>query len=272
VSNFFWIIVFVIFIFFFNAYKNQKSREARRFERLPRAKLEKSSATPVEPTFNDEKSSLVDRQQVKEINDNSGILSHYDYVAESQFDLFKKEKGNQGERYVSSILKTGLDPESYFVLNDILIPSGNATTQIDHVVLSNFGIFVVETKNMGGWIFGNESQSKWTQSMPGARKFSFQNPLRQNYKHTKALSVLLKINHDLFHSIVFFVGSAEMKTGTPSNVMSEGLIDYIHNKNKVIFSNEKIIKVKNLLVESVIENSDSNIRNHVWNLKEKHGV
>lgn len=51
---------------------------------------------------------------------------------------------------------------------------------------SRFGIFAIETKNMQGWIFGSKRQAEWTQKIY-KRTFKFQNPLRQNYKHTKAL-------------------------------------------------------------------------------------
>lgn len=48
-----------------------------------------------------------------------------------------------------------LDKEIYTTLNNITIPTANGTTQIDHVVVSRHGIFVIETKNMKGWIFGD---------------------------------------------------------------------------------------------------------------------
>lgn len=62
----------------------------------------------------------------------------------------------------------------------------DGTTQIDHVFLSPFGVFVLETKNMRGWIFGSENQAQWTQQI-FKQRFKFQNPTRQNYKHLKAL-------------------------------------------------------------------------------------
>ena len=104
-------------------------------------------------------------------------------------------KGFLGELAVTTAKKLFLDAETYFDINNITIPTSNGTTQIDHVIVSRYGIFVVETKNMDGWIFGSESQAEWTQSLPGGRKFKFQNPLRQNYRHTKALSEFLGVDH-----------------------------------------------------------------------------
>lgn len=69
---------------------------------------------------------------------------------------------------------------TYVRFHDVMLPTPDGTTQIDHVFVSRFGVFVVETKNMAGWIFGSERGRRWTQVLPGGRKTSFQNPLRQN--------------------------------------------------------------------------------------------
>ena len=100
--------------------------------------------------------------------------------------------GKSGENFVSRKL-LGLDPEQYKVIDDLMLPSlGNiATTQIDHVVVSNFGIYCIETKSYSGWIFGNAQQQHWTQVFYRYKK-KFYNPLRQNYAHIKAIEVLLK--------------------------------------------------------------------------------
>src|SRR5262249_2599367 len=72
--------------------------------------------------------------------------------------------GRSGEKFVSRKL-SNLDSKYYKILDDLVLPSqGNtSTTQIDHVVVSNFGIFCIETKNYTGWIFGNAHQQHWTQ-------------------------------------------------------------------------------------------------------------
>ena len=89
-------------------------------------------------------------------------------------------KGAIGEMRVSRILGK-LDSQSYHIFHDTYLPrpDGKGTTQIDHIVVSPFGIFVIETKNMKGWIFGNKGSRQWTQSLPGGNKFKIQNPLHQ---------------------------------------------------------------------------------------------
>jgi restriction system protein len=98
-----------------------------------------------------------------------------------------------------------LDPEVYRRIHNIVLPACNGTTQIDHVVVSIYGLFVIETKNMDGWIFGSAQQETWTQQF-FKKKFKFQNPLRQNYRHTRCLAEFLNVDHDLLHSVVFFIG------------------------------------------------------------------
>jgi len=74
-------------------------------------------------------------------------------------------KGLLGEILVNFTINMRLDKQKYHLLKNITLPTDNGTTQIDHVVISQYGIFVIETKNMRGWIFGNEHQKTWTQKI-----------------------------------------------------------------------------------------------------------
>lgn len=101
-------------------------------------------------------------------------------------------KGKLGENFASTqFLK--LDPKNYKVIDDLLLPSHGSlpSTQIDHVIVSTFGIYCIETKNYSGWIFGNSKDQYWTQVIY-RRKERFYSPLRQNYAHIKALEALLQ--------------------------------------------------------------------------------
>lgn len=149
-------------------------------------------------------------------------------------------KGALGEFMGSLAGKLFLDKETYRSLNNVTLDTSNGTTQIDHVIASRYGIFVIEAKYYQGWIFGSERQSEWTQSLPGGRKFKFQNPLRQNYRHIKALSEFLGLSEEKFHSVVMFWGESEFKTEMPPNVMSSGYSTYIKSKNDVLFSDEEV--------------------------------
>jgi Nuclease-related domain len=73
-----------------------------------------------------------------------------------------KIKGYLGEKSAAFFLSK-LDKTKYKVINNIMLQVRNKMTQIDHVVVSNYGIFVIETKNYKGWIIGNEFDDNWKQ-------------------------------------------------------------------------------------------------------------
>lgn len=185
-------------------------------------------------------------------------------------------KGWLGEAVLSVAKKIALDGNIYREVNNVTLRTSNGTTQIDHIIVSRYGIFVIETKNMEGWIFGTESQPKWTQSFRKA-KFQFQNPLHQNYRHTKALEEFLGLPSNVFHSVVCFMGvSCELKTAMPKNVINGGPFGYIKAKTAVLLPDEQVLEIvqaiktgmrpKNLLGLSTAETK----REHLASLKDRH--
>jgi Nuclease-related domain/Topoisomerase DNA binding C4 zinc finger len=143
-------------------------------------------------------------------------------------------KGKIGEGKVKYYLWK-LDPHRYVVLHDILIPSQNGkTTQIDHIVLSKAGIFVIETKNYQGWIYGSERSKKWTQVIY-KRKQTFHNPLHQNYGHIKAIEKIIgeRIKPP-FYSIIAFDPKSTIKR-----------MDVTSPHSFVIYSNQLVKLIEN---------------------------
>ena len=127
---------------------------------------------------------------------------------------------NIGEVLVRKALTNNLPKESWHLLNNVTLKLENGTTQIDHVLVSRFGVFVIETKHYKGWIFGDEKSREWTQVIWG-RKYRFQNPLHQNYRHLKAVQALLDfLPAEQVFGMVVFTGDAEFKTNQPKSVHS----------------------------------------------------
>ncbi len=177
-----------------------------------------------------------------------------------------KIKGQIGEKILSIAFTIKLDKTIYKQVNDIIVPYSKGTAQIDHVIVSKFGIFVIETKNFQGWIFGDEKSPEWTQSIYG-RNTTFMNPIHQNYKHIKALSEYLNLPEEFFHNIVFFIGECEFKTLMPKNVLNRDITLYIKSFNNVILTyneiNEIYEKLKNLKNNPIVSKKE-----HIKNLKE----
>jgi len=127
---------------------------------------------------------------------------------------------NRGETRLSHAVKRRFVAPDYHLLNHVTLRVNDETTQIDHVLVSRFGIFVVETKDYKGWIFAGQGDRYWTQVLFRA-KFKFQNPLRQNYKHVCAIQELLEfLPADAILPVVVFTGHAEFKTGIPDGVFT----------------------------------------------------
>ncbi|GAA0415487.1 hypothetical protein GCM10009133_24920 [Cocleimonas flava] len=178
-------------------------------------------------------------------------------------------KGKIGESIVNRAINKKLNKAQYHLIKDITIPVLDHTTQIDHVIVSRYGIFVIETKNMKGWIFGGERQKIWTQSLLG-KKFKFQNSLHQNYKHIKALAHMLELTDDKFHSVIVFTGESTFKTQMPENVLDKGYIDYIKSKKEVIFSISEVYEFIEKIELLELERSRETNKNHIAYLKMHH--
>ena len=126
---------------------------------------------------------------------------------------------NRGEAFVQNTIVTNFRPPHFHLLNNVTLPMSNGTTQIDHILVSTKGIFVIETKNYSGWIFGDEQAKQWTQILYQFRK-RFQNPIRQNFLHVKVIEQLLDfLPKDQIHSVVVFTGNAQFKTSVPNGVI-----------------------------------------------------
>ncbi len=145
--------------------------------------------------------------------------------------FYKKIVGKAGEFYVKNELKK-LPKEKYLILNDLLLKNNNVTCQIDHVVVSEFGIFVIETKQYNGYIVGNEYDKKWKQN----NKFFINNPIHQNYGHVKNLQNILGLDDDKFIPIVCIPSTANFKIKSKSYVL------HLYELNeKILLHKEKIL-------------------------------
>ena len=100
--------------------------------------------------------------------------------------------GSLGEHEINHKLKR-LDRVHYAYFSDLLLPNSGGkfpTTQIDHLVVSTYGIFCIETKTRSGVIVGSASDQDWTQIFP-TKEHTFYNPIRQNYGHIKAVERII---------------------------------------------------------------------------------
>lgn len=176
-------------------------------------------------------------------------------------------KGVLGEFLVKCAARLRLPASTYHRIHNVTLPTSDGTTQIDHIFVSRFGIFVVETKNMKGWIFGQEHQTQWTQKIFN-KSFKFQNPLHQNYKHIKTLEAVLDVPPGAIHSVVAFVGDSTFKSPLPANVTrGGGYITYIKSFREAIVSEADVQTAVARIQSGRLVPSRKTDRQHVQHLK-----
>lgn len=177
-------------------------------------------------------------------------------------------RGWFGEKKTALNMWLWLDTNVYKRFHNVILPSKNGTAQLDHILVSPFGIFIVETKNYKGWIFGSEEQANWTQTLY-KKKYSFQNPLKQSYRQKKVLASFLQIPESYIDVVVYFVGDCQFKTPLPSNVLNSGLGRYILGFKQQVFTEEDVIELTTIL-EKHVSSSTLTGRDHLQSLRERH--
>lgn len=171
-------------------------------------------------------------------------------------------KGKYGESKVAEKLET-ISKERY-ILNNIYINDNGKSRQIDHIVITNSGVFVIETKNFGGKIYGKESSNEWIQYI-GKQGFNFKNPIHQNYGHVQIVKKVINDGSINVESIIAFTRRAILKVKTYTKVLyPDEIVKYISNKNEYLKS-DKMKQIYNLINENKIIDVET-IKNHKDNV------
>lgn len=145
------------------------------------------------------------------------LIAIYFYLDKNKYDKsdYKKESGIS---YLQAKFNTGYYGEyltykrlekikgKHRILTNIYIPKeDNQTTEIDLIFIHATGIYVLESKNYSGWIFGNEKSRYWMQTFKTGKKEKFYNPIWQNNTHIKYLKKLLNdIDGKYYRSLIVF--------------------------------------------------------------------
>ncbi|WP_203277030.1 nuclease-related domain-containing protein [Metamycoplasma hominis] len=185
-------------------------------------------------------------------------------------DSSKQQKGNDGEFLVAWKL-TSLNEGKYKVLNDILLQIDNdKTAQIDHIVVSTYGIFVIETKNWNGFITGGRDSYFWFKRNSGNNIEIMKNPIKQNEWHIEALKQIfskynININEELFYSLIVFVQGQKPKIGNLNNcsvIPLNDLVKRIHSYNKEILEESQIENLIKFIQQENIEDKETRLEHN----------
>lgn len=167
--------------------------------------------------------------------------STYKIASGNSFFKTVLDKGNYGEFLTFSYLEK-LGGHHKLMTNLYLPKEDGSTTEIDLIMISETGIYVFESKNYSGWIFGDEKNKNWTQSLENKKKNQFYNPIWQNKGHISALKAAVEIDKDDFYkSYIIFSERCTLK------------------KINVTSPNVKVIK-RNALIKTIKKDIDESTR------------
>lgn len=178
---------------------------------------------------------------------------------------------NKSESRVVEVLAEKLNTKDYYIFNNLILETSTGSTQVDHIIVSPYGIFVLETKDCAGWIFASENGKVWTQTFPNGEKHTFQNPLHQNYKHVKILEKYIPfVPVTSIKNIVVFTERSEFKTKKPDHVIYiHELFSYLDTFTHVVI-NKAIYFMAIGKLSQLCQSTDISPEKHVFNLNKEH--
>lgn len=172
-----------------------------------------------------------------------------------------KGKGTLGELSVQAVLGKTIPGEQYVINNLILNLGEEKTCQIDHVLINSNGIYVIETKNYSGRIYGQENDQNWTQVLTKTKKNKLYNPIKQNKSHIYHISNILSEKLPIFSVVVFVQNNIE-SVKAPGVYTLSGLKELVLRRDNTI-SVEKMEKAYRELrqADDITISSDKHAKN-----------
>lgn len=183
--------------------------------------------------------------------------SHYYQITHNSYLKVLFNNGVRGEYEIYKKLKRYQKNGAKLLYNCYLPKNTNETTEIDVLMIHKKGIFVIESKNYSGWIFGNEDSYQWTQTLPRGNKLQkehFYNPIKQNSTHIKWLKSLLGLPDNYFYSFITFSERCTLKD-----------VNY-HSRHVEVFNRYRLI---DFVEEVVSSNNDVLTQSQIDSIEKK---
>ena len=205
-----------------------------------------------------------------------GVLCMLSYLFKRIFNAqwIGKRGEELTERELKRVQQSGRQGK---VLRNVYLPKGNGeTSELDVIFITPKGIFVFESKNYSGWIFGDENSKNWTAMLPNRQKNHFYNPVKQNRTHLKYMRQYVGENIPLF-SIIVFSERCELKKVTINSedvkvIKRNGTfatVQSIWDNHPDVISEETVEELYNKLIDST--NVDATVKtSHIENIEKKY--
>src|SRR5690625_5209496 len=194
------------------------------------------------------------------------ILIFYNYIKKHNKQNRSNIIGQKGENKVRRHIGSSVKNKKY-VLNNITIFKNNISTQIDHIIINQKGVFVIETKNHSGQIYGSEDDYNWTQVLNyGKNKYELYNPIKQNETHINFLNEIIN-DRSIIYSIIVFQ-KAKLYVKSTTTVGNISIIQKTINESHTVLSVEEINDIYNKILKLKDDNKEL-ANKHVENLERK---
>jgi hypothetical protein len=137
-------------------------------------------------------------------------------------------------------------PGNKEILINLYLPQWETVdqTEIDILFIHTSGIYIIESKDFGGWIYGNINDTNWTQSFSKYRKYSFYNPIRQNYSHKKSLEKILPDYINKIKTMIVFSNRSTLKN--ISHMNNETIIQRKNLKERIMKNPQEILSLSDI--------------------------
>jgi restriction system protein len=159
--------------------------------------------------------------------------------------------------------------QSFRQYHGLIVADERGTTEVDEILVTPAGVFVVEKKDFGAWIYGDPHAEYWTAVYRNNEKHRFQNPMRQNYRHIKALESFLGTAPSTLSSIVVFSSRGKLMTKLPPQVITSDHIGFVRSHSDVALSPEEFDRICASLDTLKTTSDKASFDSHVKRLTER---
>ena len=165
-------------------------------------------------------------------------------------------------------LKLHLPKKTYHIIKNVRLPTETSSKIIDYIIVSRYGLFMIQTKNMKGWIYAGQNQKQWTHKLHKRTRL-FPNPLHESFDHIISLEGCLNIDVNTIQSVIVFDQNCEFKTTMPANATkARGCVNYIKLFSKKIYNENQVQRLVADINRGHLTNNIRANREHVQHVRD----
>ena len=216
----------------------------------------------------------------KKGKNDEGNLTHTHYHIVNQndnrYDDFNKSEqelaGMEGEAFVKEALEDYLSFHGGYLFNNFCFKDDNGySSEIDHILITKSGVFVIETKAIRGTIYGKEDDEFWSNvKEPALTVKTFRNPIKQNIGHINHLKKTIKDNAPKMQSIIIFLDADISHIDSPYVFDISSAIEYIRNFESINKHGDEYVERVYKQIKAVQDKYGITNEEHLDNIRSKY--